>query len=173
MRCSWRPGCLRSLDLDKLNGDSSEQEIKMKQVWYQLHPGVPLPTSLAQTCCGQFAASRARIPPVPLQIWVHFRDWLPETDLADYHSGRVWEYTWQYMLAGKAVFCPAMDTCYCNGYGICFGSREKFESWWTAWKASEQSFRDYIGMKASDTEDLKFRQRLTRSRIAVQNTKRS
>lgn len=69
-------------------------------------------------------------------------------------SGRVWEYNWQF------VFCPAMDTCYCRGYGICFGSRTKFETWWEAWTAAKQSFRDYLRLKAAGAEDLELRQRI-------------
>jgi len=160
LRCSWEPGCPVSLDLYKPAGNSSEQETRMKQAWQGLHPGVPLPAAVAQPCCGQFAASRDRIRSVPRKRWVHFRDWLLETELDDYHSGRIWEYNWQFVLAGRAVFCPAMDTCYCRGYGICFGSRAKFETWWEEWTAAEQSFRDYLRLKAAGDEDLEFRQRI-------------
>jgi hypothetical protein len=160
LRCNWDPGCPESLQLDRGAGNSSEQEDKMKQVWHQLHPDVPLPTSLAQPCCGQFAASRNHIRSVPLERWIHFRKWLLETELDDYHSGRVWEYTWQYVLAGKTVFCPDMDACYCRGYGICFGSPSNFQSWWNAWKACEQSFQDYLAIKASGKEDLVLKQKI-------------
>ena len=130
----------------------------MRQAWGQLHPGTPVPSVLAQPCCAQFAASRDRIRSVPLARWIFFREWLLATELDDYHSGRVWEYTWQYVLAGEAVFCPAMDVCYCQGYGICFGSRDRFASWWDRWVAAEKAFRDYLGIKAAGKEDVGLRQ---------------
>ena len=120
LRCSWSPGCPAELDLTKPAGNSTAQETKMKAAWHELHPDDPLPDVMAQPCCAQFAASRTRIREVPLWRWVHYRDWLLATDLDDYHSGRVWEYTWQYVLAGESVFCPAPEVCYCEGYGICF-----------------------------------------------------
>jgi hypothetical protein len=46
--------------------------------------------------------------------------------LEDKLSGRVWQYVWQYIWAGVAEFCPKEHTCYCDGYGICFGSEEQF-----------------------------------------------
>jgi len=160
LRCSWEPGCPAALDLYKPVVESSEQEIKMKNEWQRLHPGVPLPGSLAQPCCAQFAASRSRIQSIPRKKWVHFRDWLLETDLDNYHSGRIWEYNWQFVLAGQPVFCPAMHTCYCEGYGVCFGSGEKFKMWWEQWTAVHQLFRDYLGLKAAGAEDLELRQRI-------------
>jgi len=39
------------------------------------------------------------------------------------------EYTWQYIFTGQSEVCPAMNTCYCDGYGVCFGGTEKFDNW--------------------------------------------
>lgn len=33
---------------------------------------------------------------------------------------------WQYIWAGVAEFCPKEHTCYCDGYGICFGGEEQY-----------------------------------------------
>jgi hypothetical protein len=49
----------------------------------------------------------------------------------DQYSGRVFEYLWHYIFTGHEVYCPAMNTCYCDGYGFCFGGRSKFEEFFT------------------------------------------
>ena len=44
-------------------------------------------------------------------------------------SGRVMEYSWQYLFTGKPELCPEMHMCYCDGYGICFGGPVEFQNW--------------------------------------------
>jgi len=44
-------------------------------------------------------------------------------------SGRIWEYIWQFVFTGRSVFCPVEHVCYCDGFGVCFGGREKYEAW--------------------------------------------
>lgn len=44
----------------------------------------------------------------------------------DQFSGRIFEYIWHYIFTGHETYCPAENTCYCDGYGICFGGRQKF-----------------------------------------------
>jgi hypothetical protein len=94
----------------------------MRASWAQLHPGEPLPAELAQPCYSQFAASREHIHGAPLERWVHFSDWVLHTPLNDYFSGRVWEHTWQYLLAGYHVtkWCPTERDCLCYGYNVYF-----------------------------------------------------
>ena len=44
-------------------------------------------------------------------------------------SGRVMEYSWQYLFTGKPEVCPEMHVCYCDGYGICFGGPVELQNW--------------------------------------------
>lgn len=109
--------------------DESVVEAVLAQNWPQLFPDLPLPEVLSQPCCAQFAVSRDRILAHPRRRYEELRAWLLATDLADYYSGRVFEYTWQVLFAGTAVHCPSMRACYCDGYGVCFGSAAAFERW--------------------------------------------
>ncbi|KAF1979937.1 hypothetical protein BU23DRAFT_366676, partial [Bimuria novae-zelandiae CBS 107.79] len=132
LRCNWKPGgCPQYLNLHNPTQstlDGSAEAQTLKNAWSELFPDVnDMPEWVGQPYGGQFAASRDTIRRTPLQSWVLWREWLVNTNLTDYQSGRVWEYTWQYVLAGEAIFCPSMDQCYCEGYGVCFGSSKAFE----------------------------------------------
>ena len=102
-----------------------------KSVWEELHPGAPIPPALSQPCCAQFAVSRERVRQVPRERFIHYRKWLLDTSLDDQYSGRVFEYIWQYVFTGNAVYCPSANSCYCDGYGICFGGAVKYAEWFT------------------------------------------
>ena len=59
--------------------------------------------------------------------YIGMRDWLIRTELTDYLSGRVFEHIWQYIFTLAPVHCPSMSACYCDGYGLCFGSAKQFD----------------------------------------------
>ena len=134
LRCHHEPGCPDWLHLDRPD-DQLDTYRKMEErafsldVWHELHPGVPPPKAISQPCCAQFAVSRERIGAIPKKEYVRYRDWLLHTKLSDTYSGRVMEYSWQYLFAGVPELCPAMHVCYCEGYGICFGRPEQMDEW--------------------------------------------
>ena len=64
-----------------------------------------------------------------MKRYILIRDWLLKTELTDYLSGRVFEYIWQFIFTASAIHCPSMSACYCDGYGLCFGSPENFDAW--------------------------------------------
>lgn len=101
-----------------------------KQSWELLFPEYPVPQILAQECCAQFATSRERVRQVPLAKWNHFREWLLSVPKENGNNpGWVWEYMWQFVLGGHQVYCPASYVCFCDGYDLCFGGEEKFETY--------------------------------------------
>ena len=133
LRCHHEPGCPAHIQptlhpttslsaADVLN--TPEAEI-MGQAWMSLFPSSPLPATLSQPCCAQFAASRSAIRNHPFSDYVAFRNWLLNTDLDDKLSGRVFEYLYQYILGDKNEYCPEESVCYCEGYGVCFEGGEK------------------------------------------------
>lgn len=135
LRCHHEPGCPDWIHLDRPGGDfdfvHKPEEIHWRRhIWEELHPGAPIPQSLSGVCCAQFALSRDRIRQVPLERLVHYRQWLLTTDMGDEFSGRIFEYIWHYIFTGHEVYCPAQNTCYCDGYGICFGSRQNYDDYW-------------------------------------------
>ena len=134
VRCHLDPGCPDWLHLDRPEVDWDphrkwEEKFFTKKVWQELFPFERIPPVLSQPCCAQFAVSRDRIRLNPRSQYIHIRDWLIQTPLEDEHSGRVLEYSWQYLFTRNAELCPRMDTCYCDGFGICFGGAVKLKAW--------------------------------------------
>ena len=158
LRCHHEPGCPDWLHTDaKDENINRKEEIVFPKIWDSLHPGVPLPPVLSVPCCSQFAASRAGLQSISLAEWKRYQQWLIKTDLNDDLSGRVWEYTWHYILTGQAELCPSMHHCYCDGYRVCFPSEDRFE----AWMALQQGMKDLrngadaLDEKKEDSGDLR------------------
>ena len=133
-RCHHDPGCPDWLHLDRPEAEwdlikKTEERFFTRDLWQELHPGAPFPVSISQPCCAQFAVSKDRIQAKPQAEYIRYREWLLNTELPDEISGRIMEYTWQYIFAGFAEFCPAMHACYCDGYGICFGGAQQLQGW--------------------------------------------
>ena len=128
MNCHWDPGCP-----EWLHPTSSEESLKKQEepllakCWSELFPFHPLPNFLAQPCCAQFALSRARVRAIPLSRFIFYRDWIMRTPLSDYISGRIWEYSWQFVFTGRTAVCPAEHACYCDGFGVCFGGESQYK----------------------------------------------
>ncbi|KAI7280937.1 hypothetical protein KC345_g4464 [Hortaea werneckii] len=123
LRCHWNPGCPAHIHPGTTERDPDKaEEHLIAEAWAQLFPLNHVPSVLAQPCCAQFAVSSERIRQTPKQRWVQIRDWVLRTQLSDYVSGRVFEYVWQFIFTLSPVHCPSMSACYCDGYGLCFGS---------------------------------------------------
>ncbi|KAL8972919.1 MAG: hypothetical protein Q9183_000270 [Haloplaca sp. 2 TL-2023] len=122
MRCHWSPGCPEWLRPSS-SGDTlgKQEEAVLDRCWRELFPFDELPSFLAQPCCAQFALSNDRIRSIPRSRYVFYRDWILRTPLSDYVSGRIWEYSWQYLFTKNSAHCPQEHICYCDGFGICFG----------------------------------------------------
>lgn len=129
MRCHWDPGCPEWLNPTNLQESLGKQEeAVLSRCWRELFPLDPLPRFLAQACCSQFALSKERILSIPLSRFVFYRNWILMTPLSDYISGRIWEYSWQYIFTGRHANCPAEHKCYCDGFGICFGGEAQYKA---------------------------------------------
>jgi Protein of unknown function (DUF3431) len=139
LRCHLDPGCPDHIHPSNPSGTETDQlnrpeEAIVGRAWLELFPDDKdkgPPAVLSQPCCAQFALGADRIRAIPRERYVFFRDWLLNTTLEDRLSGRVWEYVWQYVFAGVHEFCPEEHLCYCDGYGVCFGGKAKFEYWFS------------------------------------------
>lgn len=133
-RCHHGPGCPDWLHVDRPEAEldlfkKNEERYFTSKLWRELHPFAPLPTAISQPCCAQFAVSRDRIRAHPRSEYIRYRNWLLWTDLEDGVSGRIMEYTWQYIFTGQSEFCPPEHECYCDGYGICYGGGAQLQNW--------------------------------------------
>lgn len=146
LRCHWDPGCPDWMRLGSIEEDVNKQETTiLAKSWSELFPLDPIPNVLAQPCCAQFAVSRGRIRSLPLARYVAHRNWLLETRMSDYLSGRVFEYIWHFIFTGKHVICPKEHVCYCDGFGICFGGEKEYDFYLEKMKERtlmEQELRD-------------------------------
>lgn len=128
MRCGWGPGCPDWMHPGNIEQDVNKQEETMiAKSWSEIFPLDPIPQVLAQPCCAQFALARDRALALPKSRYVYYRDWLLRTELTDYISGRIWEYLWHVIFTGESVWCPQQSCCYCDAYGLCFGSEEQLD----------------------------------------------
>lgn len=128
LRCHWSPGCPEWLHPGNLQESLEKQEeVVLSRCWSELFPSDPLPAALGQACCAQFALSKDRVLSIPLSRFIFYRDWIARTTLSDYVSGRIWEYSWQFLFTGQSIYCPAEHICYCGGFGLCFGGFSEFK----------------------------------------------
>ena len=74
---------------------------------------------------------------------MRYRDWILNTDLTDEYSGRVMEYSWQFLFAGVAELCPPMHSCYCDGYGICFGGAKELREYFDLREELKRTWKEY------------------------------
>ncbi|GAB7358474.1 hypothetical protein MBLNU230_g2538t1 [Neophaeotheca triangularis] len=130
LRCHWDPGCPDWLHPgNTVRNPDKQEEVLIGESWAELFPFDLAPSVLAQPCCAQFAVSRERIQAIHKSRYMFMRDWLIRVEYSDYLSGRIFEYLWQFIFSGDPVHCPSMSACYCDGYGLCFGSEEAFDYW--------------------------------------------
>lgn len=152
MRCHWSPGCPEWLDPDHATPTAGKQEeAVLRQCWNELFPSHDLPKTLSQACCAQFAVSKQRIQMHPLSQYVFYRDWILRTPLSDYVSGRIWEYSWQYIFTGLEVSCPAEDVCYCGAFGVCFGGSNAYVTFMEQWRGKERLEAQLKSMEMQST----------------------
>ncbi|KAJ9646774.1 uncharacterized protein PV06_10477 [Exophiala oligosperma] len=143
-RCHLDPGCPDWLHVDRprwrhdLKHKPEEPALTTK-LFRELHGAdVPVPHAISQPCCAQFAVSGERIRQRPRADYVRYRDWLLSTGLDDKTSGRLMEYSWQYIFTGNFEFCPSQHRCYCDGYGICFEGEAGLQNWLAILKQRER-----------------------------------
>ena len=130
LRCHPESGCPQHIDLTNTQHSGKEEEPHFGEAFRTMFGAdVEPPRYMSQPCCSQFAASREAIRAIPIQRWHRMREWLFATELEDKISGRIFEFMWQYVFTGKPELFPPINVCYCEGYGICFGSQERLESW--------------------------------------------
>ncbi|KAF1995981.1 hypothetical protein P154DRAFT_394460, partial [Amniculicola lignicola CBS 123094] len=120
LRCNWEPGCPAEVQpfRDMPKAEDAVGHV-IPKAWQELFGNSDVPEVLATPCCAQFAVSRKQVLKRPRSEYKRFHDWLIETELDDYTSGRVFEYLWHVIFGQDPVYCPDYAMCYCDVYGLC------------------------------------------------------
>ena len=168
MRCQWHPGCPEWLHpANTLETLAKQEETVFSQSWHEMFPSEPIPSALGQGCCAQFALSKERILSIPLSRFIFYRDWVLRTPLSDYISGRVWEYLWQFHFTGRSIYCPSESTCYCEGFGVCFGSEAGYQEFKELRRQKEMREKRLKDLKEAETAENGERRRLNSSMVGL------
>ncbi|OQO00699.1 hypothetical protein B0A48_13189 [Cryoendolithus antarcticus] len=129
LRCIFSPGCPdevqpfrdppKELELDGvLDKDPSLDDV-MKDVWPLFFGNnATIPEAIGTPCCAQFAVSRDQIRKRSLAEYELYHEWLMATKVSDAVSGRVFEYLWHVIFGQGPVYCPELEQCYQDVYGI-------------------------------------------------------
>lgn len=107
LRCRTKPGCPVPIQpFRDPPGDPSNPETVVEQnlpeAWNYMFPGVPVPHAIGVACCAQFAVSKQQIRARPREEYERIFQWLMETTLSDWYSGRIMEYLW-HIIFGQGV----------------------------------------------------------------------
>jgi len=138
LRCLHSPGCPHVLADEGAFGTAIPMQDGLRDMWDYIFPGKPPPYALEQPCCAQFAVSKERIWATTRARYIYYRDWLLQTELDDYLSGRVFEYTWQLIFKGLTSDCEDEFICFCDVYGICFVDAEELNLWMALFHEEER-----------------------------------
>jgi len=174
LRVGWDDGCPDWIDTSKSAEDSRKtEEPHMHHSILEIFSPpandssvsttlIEVPHILGAPCCSQFALTRDAIRSIPREDYRRYREWLLNTDLSDYVSGRVWEHVWQWVYTGKAVDCPIEWKTYCRLYHICFTSPAELRTFVElGWEASNLEERVKFWKELLDPQEgEKARQRI-------------
>ncbi|KAL8243957.1 hypothetical protein R6Q59_010215 [Mikania micrantha] len=123
MRCIHDPGCPAEIQINREDPDRSTEHA-MREAWPALFGGnrSDIPEIIAEPCCAQFAVSRTQVLNRTKAEYVHYRQWLLDTELSDAVSGRIMEYLWHVFFGQAPQYCPDLHQCQCEQFGFCEGS---------------------------------------------------
>eukprot|EP00884_Botryococcus_braunii_P021084 jgi/Botrbrau1/765/Bobra.0181s0022.2 len=117
--CNWVGGVMHMTGMaprkanlvNVMNKDEWGDSIELISVWPQMYEEElgPPPPILAAPCCAEFMVSRDRILAHPKSFYVHLRDWIAETEVSRYRTGREFEYVWHYMFGEPPSIDPVRE----------------------------------------------------------------
>jgi hypothetical protein len=148
LRLEWHQACPAWLDTTKSPQESLKQEEPFAAAVMRENFGLKeaeVPRVLAGPCCSQFVATRDAIRRRTKAEYAHMRDWLTNTQINDYITGRVWERMWPYLFRREASDCPREVEGYCAMFGVCFENADLYSVYSGLWK-KRQHLLDHSGV---------------------------
>lgn len=75
----------------------------IKSVWFLYEKYIPYPSELFYYAGTQFMCHKKLIQQYPKSYWQSIYSWLMLTDMPDWLSGRIFEWTWHYILTQNPI----------------------------------------------------------------------
>jgi hypothetical protein len=115
-------GCDQNADFSWKAGEPSEAKYELRTLIdkffneTKLHEkyGFPLVephTVIKVNWCAQFLVTKEEILRNPKQMYIDLRNWILKTDIEDYWSGRIFEYTWHIFFTWEFIVAPSVGEC--------------------------------------------------------------
>ncbi|KAL0477982.1 hypothetical protein AKO1_002285 [Acrasis kona] len=85
-----------------LERDWKDEYEKTRDHWPEVFVkyGIPFPERICYYCCAQFMVSKEAILRRPFNFYKEYYDWMADTQVDDYYTSRISEYTW-HMVFGQ------------------------------------------------------------------------
>ncbi|KAJ5641901.1 hypothetical protein N7490_005901 [Penicillium lividum] len=117
LRCDWTPGCPDEVYPFRQLAERTT-EIAFAGAWIGIFNNTDIPEVIGTACCAQFAVTKEQVLARPLSDYMHYYQWLMDTQLDDETSGRVFEYLWHIIFGQDPVSCPSKAQCYSDVYDM-------------------------------------------------------
>lgn len=103
MRCILNPECPEEMQPFREIPNQPAEGV-FADAWIDLFGGniTSVPHTIATPCCAQFAVSAEQVLKRERHEYIHYRQWLLDTELDDAISGRIFEYLW-HIIFGKPL----------------------------------------------------------------------
>jgi hypothetical protein len=145
LRVDWTQACPSWIDTTKTPETAQKQEEPLMHAALVENFGMSdaeVPRIMAGPCCSQFAVTKEAVQRSPRSQYKRSVDWLVETTLSDYLSGRTWEHMWPVLFNGEAIDCPPEWDVYCAMYHICFEKKDGPSEYNALWREKERLKED-------------------------------
>lgn len=88
---------------EKVHLDDDAYDVWLAQNWYIFHGLLPFPEKLLFYSGAQFVVHRKLILQYPVSFWKYLYNWVQTTDLSNFITSRIFEYTWHYIFTRNPI----------------------------------------------------------------------
>lgn len=130
LRCTHEEGCPVAVKpLNPTETDLRNKDIRayFADVYMELFdvPQSKVPQTIGNICCAQFVVSRDRILARPKADYERMLKWATTTKVThSFGVGWTFEKLWHIIFGMDPVYCPPVETCKCDLFGMCADGHE-------------------------------------------------